>query len=79
MELFLENIKQGSTGGLGNTVYQNECMRVAAKGLVNLVSNRRDLRLQVVAELSDEIKLIYRNEIDPIVGVYIQTLLHQSS
>ena len=53
-------------------------MRIAAKGLVNLVSNRRDLRLQVVAELTDEIKKIYRNELDPIVAAYIQTLLHQT-
>ena len=51
-------------------------MRIAAKGLVNLVSNRRDTRLQVVAELTDEIKSIYRNEMDPIVAAYIQTLLH---
>ena len=39
-----------------HTLQQNESMRLAAKGLVNLVSNRRDLRLQVVAELTDEIK-----------------------
>ena len=60
-----------------HTLQQNESMRLAAKGLVNLVSNRRDLRLQVVAELTDEIKQIYRNELDPIVAAYIQTLLHQ--
>jgi hypothetical protein len=54
-------------------------MRVAAKGLVNLVANRRDMRLQVVSELTDEIKLIYRNEMDPVVAAYIQTLLHQGN
>jgi hypothetical protein len=36
-------------------------MRVAAKGLVNLVSSRKEQRMQAVSELSEEIKLIYRN------------------
>ncbi|CDW78890.1 UNKNOWN [Stylonychia lemnae] len=76
MELFLEHIRKINPSM--QTLQQNEAMRVAAKGLVNLVSNRRDLRLQVVAELTDEIKKIYRNELDPIVAAYIQTLLHQT-
>ena len=49
----------------------NHALRLAAKGMVNLVSNRKELRLQVVAELTEEIKLIYRNELDPIVAAYI--------
>ena len=52
-------------------LHSTDSKRVSAKGLVNLVSNRRDMRLQVVAELTDEIKQIYRNEIDPIVAAYI--------
>jgi len=76
MELFLDHIRKNASQM--QTLQQNEAMRVAAKGLVNLVSNRRDLRLQVVAELTDEIKQIYRNELDPIVAAYIQTLLHQA-
>ena len=74
MELFIEIIRKIHPAM--HTLQQNEAMRTAAKGLVNLVSNRRDLRLQVVAELTDEIKQIYRNEMDPIVAAYIQTLLH---
>lgn len=74
MELFLDHIRKNTQM---QTLQQNEAMRVAAKGLVNLVSNRRDLRLQVVAELTEEIKQIYRNELDPIVAAYIQTLIHQ--
>jgi hypothetical protein len=49
---------------------------VAAKGLVNLVSSKKELRMQVVAELSEEIKMIYRNTIDPVVASFIQSLLH---
>lgn len=73
MDLFLNGLR----GQMGLT--STEAKRVASKGLVNLVSNRRDMRLQVVAELTDEIKQIYRNEIDPIVAAYIQTLLHQNN
>ena len=73
MDLFLNGLR--CQMGLHST----DSKRVSAKGLVNLVSNRRDMRLQVVAELTDEIKQIYRNEIDPIVAAYIQTLLHQSN
>jgi uncharacterized protein YhdP len=50
---------------------------MAAKGLVNITSSRRDLRLKVVAELSDEIKLVYKGQIDPVVGAYLQNLIHQ--
>ena len=53
-----------------------EAQRAAAKGLVNLVASRKDIRLQVIADLSEEIKLIYRNQIDPVVATFIQTLLH---
>lgn len=53
-----------------------EGQRIGAKGLVNLSSGRRDLRLQLVAELSEEIKALYRNELDPILGAYVQTMIH---
>ena len=55
-----------------------DAQRVAAKGLVNLVSTKREHRLRVLTELSDEIKLIYRGELDEIVSTYIQALLHTS-
>ena len=55
-----------------------EAQRIAAKGLVNLVSTKREHRLRVLTELADEIKLIYRGELDEIVATYIQTLLHSS-
>jgi hypothetical protein len=51
---------------------------LAAKGLVNLVSSKREHRLRVLTELADEIKLIYRGELDEIVSSYIQALLHTS-
>ena len=58
MELFLESIRRANPAlATANSI---EAMRIAAKGLVNLVSNRRDLRLQVVSELTEEIKMIYR-------------------
>ena len=53
-----------------------EAQRHSAKGLVNLVSSKREYRLKVVTELSDMIKQIYRGEIDEIVATYVQTLLH---
>jgi hypothetical protein len=49
--------------------------RIAAKALVNLTTTKRELRLKVVAELGEEIKKLYRNELDSIVGAYIQTLV----
>lgn len=55
-----------------------EAQRYAAKALVNLSSSKRELRLKVVTELSDLIKLIYRGQIDEIVGSYVQALLHTS-
>lgn len=71
MELFLEIVKKS------NAVMDSvEAQRIAVKGLVNLVSTRKDIRMQVVAELSEEIKKIYRNELDPVVASFIQTLLH---
>jgi len=49
---------------------------IAAWGIVNLTSNRRDYRIQVVGELSEEIRALYRNEIDPVVGAFLQNMLH---
>ena len=71
MELFIEVVRNQNASL--NTV---EAKRIAAKGLVNLVATRKDIRLQVVADLAEEIKLIYRNQLDPVVASYIQTLLH---
>ena len=45
--------------------------RYAAKGIVNLVTSKRELRLKVVTELSEQIKLIYRGELDEIVATYL--------
>jgi|TARA_B110000285_G_C15113553_1_gene612603 hypothetical protein len=45
--------------------------RFASKGLVNLVSSKRENRLKVVTELSEQIKLIYRGELDEIVATYL--------
>lgn len=53
-----------------------EGQRIAAKGLVNLTAGKREARLTVVSEISDEIKALYKNELDPVVGAYIQTMIH---
>lgn len=55
LDLFLAVAKRQS-----QSLSSVEAARVAAKGLVNLVSNRKEARMQVVAELSEEIKAIYR-------------------
>mmetsp|Transcript_20330 Transcript_20330/g.37956 ORF Transcript_20330/g.37956 Transcript_20330/m.37956 type:complete len:663 (+) Transcript_20330:3853-5841(+) len=52
-----------------------EGQRLAAKALVNLTATKQDARLRVLAELSNEIKRLYRNDIDSIVGAYLQTLI----
>lgn len=67
-------------GGINTLLYllrdtNIESQRMAAKALVNLTSTKRDLRLKVISELSDEIKKLYRNELDGIVSAYLQTLI----
>ena len=48
IDMFLKIVKQS------DELYQSiEAQRVAAKGLVNLVSTKRELRLKIVTELSD--------------------------
>ncbi len=66
MEFFIEII-QKKLHYLSNV----EAQRAAAKGLVNLVASRKDIRLQVIADLAEEIRLIYRNQIDPVVATFI--------
>lgn len=56
-----------------------EGQRLAAKALVNLTSTKRDLKMKVVAELSDEIRKLYRNELDSIVSTYLQALVSSRS
>jgi hypothetical protein len=53
-----------------------EGQRIAAKGLVNLTAGKREIRLTVISEISDEVKALYKNELDPVVGAYIQTMIH---
>ena len=50
--------------------------RIAAKGLVNLTAGKRETRLTVISEISEEIKALYKNQLDPVVGAYIQTMIH---
>mmetsp|Transcript_38901 Transcript_38901/g.44487 ORF Transcript_38901/g.44487 Transcript_38901/m.44487 type:complete len:103 (-) Transcript_38901:9-317(-) len=56
-----------------------EGQRIAAKGLVNLTAGKRDIRLTVISEIAEEIKALYRNELDPVVGAYIQTMIHPNN
>ncbi|CAG9330504.1 unnamed protein product [Blepharisma stoltei] len=67
-------------GGINTLIYllrdsNIDGQRMAAKALVNLTSTKRDLRLKIIAELSDEIKKMYRNELDSVVAAYLQTLV----
>ena len=55
-----------------------EGMRLAAKTLVSLTNNNNELRQKVVAVLDDEIKSLYKQELDGIVASYLQTLAHPS-
>lgn len=70
LELFMKILKQ-------EIQTTKEVQRSAAKGLVNLVATKRDLRLKAITELSDQIQMIYRGELDQVVGTHLQTLLHK--
>jgi Cdc14 phosphatase binding protein N-terminus len=52
-----------------------DAQRMAAKALVNLTATKKDLKMKVISELSEEIKKLYRNELDGIVSAYLQTLV----
>lgn len=52
-----------------------EGQRMAAKAIVNLTAAKRDLKMKVIADLSDELRKLYRNELDGIVSAYLQTLI----
>ncbi|OMJ88672.1 hypothetical protein SteCoe_9376 [Stentor coeruleus] len=52
-----------------------EGQRMAAKAIVNLTAAKRDLKMKVIADLSDEIRKLYRNELDSIVSAYLQALI----
>ena len=57
-----------------------EGQRLAAKALVNLTAtNRRnyigETRLRIIAELSEEVRSMYRGELDSLVGTYLQVLV----
>jgi hypothetical protein len=56
-----------------------EAQRSAAKALVNLTATKRDLKMKVVAELAEEIRKLYRNELDGIVSTYLQALVSARS
>ena len=53
-----------------------EGQRIAARGLGYLTVRKRDVRLSVISEISTEIKALYRGDLDPIVGSYIQAIIH---
>lgn len=55
-----------------------EAQRYAARGLVNLVSSKRDIRLQALTALSSEISMIYQGKMDEIVGTYLKQLVVSS-
>ena len=53
-----------------------EGQRIAARGLGYLTARKRNVRLSVISEISEEIKALYRNDIDSVVGSYIQAIIH---
>lgn len=52
-----------------------EGQRMAAKGLLNLGAKSRDDKLKIVSELSYEIKLMGKNNLDPLIKSYISALM----
>jgi len=48
--------------------------RTAAKGLVNLATFKRETRLQVISQLTEEIQMVHRGECDAVVAGYINAL-----
>ena len=55
-----------------------EGQRLAAKTLVSLTKGHNDLRQRVVSVLDEEIKSLYKQELDGIVASYLQNLAHPS-
>jgi hypothetical protein len=49
--------------------------RLAAKALLNLTINSKDAKLKIVTELSEEIKRLYRGELDSIVASYLSSII----
>jgi len=49
-----------------------EAQRYAARGLVNLVSTKRDIRLQALTALHEQISMIYQGKMDEIVSTYLK-------
>ena len=74
------------TGGIENLVgiikdpENVEGQRLAAKALVNLTatnseSHSGETRMRIIAELSEEVRMMYRGELDSLVGTYLQVLV----
>ena len=53
--------------------------RTSTKGLVNLVFTRREHKLTVLSQLSDEIKQVQADKADPVIAGYIKTLIRGTS
>jgi hypothetical protein len=49
-----------------------EAQRYASRGLVNLVSTKRDIRLQALTALHEQIAAIYKGKMDEIVSTYLK-------
>jgi len=55
-----------------------EGQRLAAKSLLNLSTSSRDIKLKIITEIAEEVRKLHRNELDPIIQGYLQTLINSS-
>lgn len=52
--------------------------RIAAEALQNVASGDEYLRAKVAAEIKEELKRTWRNEIDPIVNMHLKEFLRNA-
>ena len=71
IQLFMDVLK-GKNSDLRNDL---GARRTATKGLSNLVMTKRDHKLAVLAQLSEEIKQVQADKADPVIAGFIKTLI----
>jgi len=55
-----------------------EGQRLASKALLNLSTSSREIKLKIITEIAEEIRKLHKNELDPIIQGYLQTLINSS-
>lgn len=52
-----------------------EIQRICAKGLLNLAISSREVKVKVLAQMTNVIEMYYKRELDSIAAGYVETVL----